>query len=106
MHEFLFPCRSRICCKCSNCVAFGICGFGDVGAVVDEGVPGGAPPAATGNDCLLLRRNAGLKLYFILACNNNSLNTLDTFILSFADVSTNPFSQSTVTTDSVVSLST
>jgi hypothetical protein len=59
-----------------------------------------------GRDCLRLLRSAGLKLYFTLACASSSLNTCDTFIFSFAEASTKPFSQSTVTTDSVVSKST
>jgi len=59
-----------------------------------------------GKDCLRLLRSAGLKLYFSLACTSSSLNTCETFVFSLAEASTKPFSQSTVTTDSVVSKST
>lgn len=101
-HEFRFPpdpvCRSLILCRCASCAGEGIAGFA-------EGLfP--VPAGCGGSDCLRLRLNAGLKLYFTFACANNSLNTFDTFVFSFADASTNPFSQSTVTTDSVVSYDT
>lgn len=97
MHEFLFPWRSRIFWRCWSWTAEGTIALCD-------GVVGGTPEWR-GKDCLRFLRSAGLKLYFTLACARSSLNTLLTFVFSFADVSTKPFSQSTVTTDSVVAVS-
>lgn len=65
--RLLFECLSRICCRCANCAGEGTWG-GWVG-----GVPGG-PCGPVGKDCLLLRRRAGDKLYFTLACTKSSLN--------------------------------
>lgn len=69
-----------------------------------DGVEGG--PDCDGSDWRRRRLNAGLKLYFTFAWASNSLNTLLMFTFSLADDSTNPFSQSTVITDSVVAVST
>lgn len=128
MHEFLLPpiLRSCICWRCCNCAADGTW---DVdGGALDGGA--GDPPWFGGNDCLRRRLNAGLRLYVILAWTRSSLKiysmlntemrmkvffyyekptksrlniTCVTFSLFFAEASTNPFSQSTFTKDSVVS---
>lgn len=96
----LLLCRSRICCRCASWAGEGTCGWLDgVGGV---GLDPGAPWGPVGSDCRRRRLNAGDKLYFTLACTSSSLNICDTLMLSFADASTKPFSQSTVTTDSVV----
>lgn len=92
----LLLCRSRICCRCASCAGEGTCGAGGVGLE-----PGG-PCGPVGSDCRRRRRSAGDRLYFTFACTSSSLKICDTFTLSFAEASTKPFSQSTVTTDSVV----
>lgn len=97
IQEFLLPWRSLICWRCCSWTAEGI-------IAAWEGVCGG--PECKGNDCRRRRRRAGLRLYFTFACVKSSLNTCVTLTFSLADDSTKPFSQSTVTTDSVVAVST
>lgn len=100
-HELrLLLCRSLICWRCANCAGDGTWGWFDDG--VGVGLEPGGPCGPVGRDCRRRRLNAGDRLYFTLACTNNSLKICDTLILSLAEASTNPFSQSTVTTDSVV----
>jgi hypothetical protein len=102
MQEFLLPpaCRCWICWRCCSCAGEGI---------AEEFVDVEADPSdieCRGRDCLRLLRSAGLRLYLTLACVSSSLKTCDTLAFSLAEASTKPFSQSTVTTDSVVSKST
>lgn len=99
MHELrLLLCLSRICWRWASWAGEGTCGALAGGVGLDPGGPWGP----VGRDWRLRRRNAGDRLYLTFACTSSSLKICDTLTLSLADASTNPFSQSTVTTDSVV----
>lgn len=95
--ELRLPWRSLICCRCCSWTGEGM-------TAACDGVDGG--PGCDGSDWRRRRLSAGLRLYLTLACTRSSLKTLETLTLSLAEVSTKPFSQSTVTTDSVVAVST
>lgn len=90
--------RSRICWRWASCAGEGTWGAGVWGVGLD---PGGAW-GPVGRDSRRRRLRAGDRLYFTFAWTSNSLKICDTLMFSFAEASTNPFSQSTVTTDSVV----
>lgn len=93
--EFLFPpaCFSRMEFKWASWAGDGMAGW--------DGVCGW-PACAGGRDWRRRRRRAGLRLYLTLAWTSSSLKTWVMLTLSFAEVSTKPFSQSTVTMLSVV----
>lgn len=75
--------------RCASCAGVG---------TIDE-------PPPDGSDCLRaeFRRSDGPRSYLIFAWFRSSLKTSPTFMLSLADVSTKPFSQSTSTRHDVSS---